>query len=152
MLINSKGGGQLGGELLCTFCHLLNKYKVFYLGDGTSDSVLHRLYLNIERLKGNSDRFDAEIEERIKIIVAGGDGTAGWLLEVVSDLTLSQQPPIATIPLETGKENLFLENWFSITIVVGLYLNFILGSGICCRDIYHFIRFWLKLDKLLQRK
>uniref|UniRef100_M1DWH5 Diacylglycerol kinase variant B n=1 Tax=Solanum tuberosum TaxID=4113 RepID=M1DWH5_SOLTU len=138
VLINSNDGGQLGGELLCTFRHLLNKYKVFYLGDEVPDSVLRRLYLNIERLKGNGDRFSAEIEERMRIIVAGVDGTAGWLLGVVCDLTLSQQPPIATVPLETGKESMFLENWFSITDAVGLHLNFNLDSGICCRDICHF--------------
>ncbi|KAH0685954.1 hypothetical protein KY285_016503 [Solanum tuberosum] len=137
-LNNSKGGGQFGGEFLRTFSHLLNKYKVFNLGDETLDSVLRRLYLNIERLKGNGGRFSAEIEERMRIIVASEDGTSGWLLRVVCDLTLSQQPPIATVPLETGKENLFLENWFSITDVVGLHLNFNLDSGICCRDIRHF--------------
>ncbi|KAH0704899.1 hypothetical protein KY290_009585 [Solanum tuberosum] len=124
LLINSKGGGQLGGELLRTFRHHLNKYKVFDLGD--------------ERLKGNGDRFSAEIEERMSIIVAGEDGTAGWLLGVVCDLTVSQQPPIATVPLKTGKENLFLENWFPITDAVGLHLNFNLDTGICCRDICHF--------------
>ncbi|KAH0738260.1 hypothetical protein KY290_036965 [Solanum tuberosum] len=138
VLINSKGGSQLGGELLCTFRHLLNKYKVFDLGDETPDSVLRRLYLNIERLKGNGDRCSVEIDERMRIIVAVGDGTAGWLLGVVCDLTLSQQPPITTVPLETGKEILFLENWFPITDVVGIHLNFNLDSGICCSDICHF--------------
>uniref|UniRef100_M1C463 Diacylglycerol kinase variant B n=1 Tax=Solanum tuberosum TaxID=4113 RepID=M1C463_SOLTU len=138
VLINSKGGGQLGGELLRTFCHLLNKYKVFDLGDEAPDSVLRRLYLNIERLKGNGDRFSAEIDERMRIIVAVGDGTTGWLLGVVCDLTLSQQPPITTVPLETGKEILFLENWFTIIDAVGIHLNFNLDSGICYRDICHF--------------
>uniref|UniRef100_M1DFG1 Diacylglycerol kinase variant B n=1 Tax=Solanum tuberosum TaxID=4113 RepID=M1DFG1_SOLTU len=137
-LNNSKGGGQFGGELLRTFRHLLNKYKVFNLGDEAPDSVLRRLYLNIERLKGNGGRFFAEIEKRMIIIVASEDGTIGWLLGVICDLTLSQQPPIATVPLEIGKENLFLENWFSITDVVGLHLNFNLNSGICYRDICHF--------------
>lgn len=51
VFINSKSGGQLGGELLRTFRHLLNKYQVFDLGEEAPDSVLRRLYLNIERLK-----------------------------------------------------------------------------------------------------
>ncbi|KAG5629591.1 hypothetical protein H5410_001308 [Solanum commersonii] len=97
LLIYSKGGGQLGGELLRTFRHHLNKYTIFDLGDETLDSVLRRLYFNIERLKGNGDRFSAEIEERMSIIIASEDGTAGWLLGVVCDLTVSQQPPIATL-------------------------------------------------------
>nr|AAG23128.1 calmodulin-binding diacylglycerol kinase [Solanum lycopersicum] len=111
VFVNSKSGGQLGGELLRTFRHLLNKYQVFDLGDEAPDSVLRRLYLNIERLKGNGDHFAAEIEERMKIIVAGGDGTAGWLLGVVSDLKLSQPPPIATVPLGTGNNLPFAFGW-----------------------------------------
>ncbi|KAG5572095.1 hypothetical protein H5410_061861 [Solanum commersonii] len=61
----------------------------------------------------------------MRIIVAGVDGTASWLLGVVCDLTLSQQPPIATIPLETVKENMFLENWFSITDALNVDTNVI---------------------------
>ncbi|KAG5629594.1 hypothetical protein H5410_001311 [Solanum commersonii] len=107
LLIYSKGGGQLGGELLRTFRHHLNKYTIFDLGDETLDSVLRRLYFNIERLKGNGDRFSAEIEERMSIIIASEDGTAGWLLGVVCDLTVSQQPPIATVPLKLEKKTCF---------------------------------------------
>ncbi|KAL6535800.1 Diacylglycerol kinase 5 [Orobanche hederae] len=43
--------------------------------------------------------------------VAGGDGTAGWLLGVVSDLKLSQPPPIATVPLGTGNNLPFAFGW-----------------------------------------
>ncbi|KAL3363984.1 hypothetical protein AABB24_012960 [Solanum stoloniferum] len=111
VFVNSKSGGQLGGELLRTFRHLLNKYQVFDLGEEAPDSVLRRLYLNIERLKGNGDQFAGEIEERMRIIVAGGDGTAGWLLGVVSDLKLSQPPPIATVPLGTGNNLPFAFGW-----------------------------------------
>ncbi|CAN4104882.1 unnamed protein product [Withania somnifera] len=84
---------------------------VFDLGEEAPDSVLRRLYLNIERLKSNGDQFAAEIEERMRIIVAGGDGTAGWLLGVVSDLKLSQPPPIATMPLGTGNNLPFAFGW-----------------------------------------
>ncbi|KAK4368514.1 hypothetical protein RND71_012306 [Anisodus tanguticus] len=111
VFINSNSGGQLGGELLRTFRHLLNKYQVFDLGEEAPDSVLRRLYLNIGRLKSNGDQFAAEIEERMRIIVAGGDGTAGWLLGVVSDLKLSQPPPIATVPLGTGNNLPFAFGW-----------------------------------------
>ncbi|KAI3737710.1 hypothetical protein L2E82_27720 [Cichorium intybus] len=43
--------------------------------------------------------------------VAGGDGTAGWLLGVVSDLKLSHPPPIATVPLGTGNNLPFAFGW-----------------------------------------
>lgn len=51
-----------------SFCYIT--FQVFDLGDEAPDSVLRRLYLNIERLKGNGDHFAAEIEERMKIIVS----------------------------------------------------------------------------------
>ncbi|CAN4087205.1 unnamed protein product [Withania somnifera] len=111
VFINSKSGGQLGGDLLHTYRLLLNKYQVFDLGEETPDSVLHRLYLKLEKLKSNGDKFAPKLEERLRIIVAGGDGTAGWLLGVVSDLKLSQPPPIATVPLGTGNNLPFAFGW-----------------------------------------
>lgn len=43
--------------------------------------------------------------------VAGGDGTASWLLGVVSDLKLPKPPPIATVPLGTGNNLPFSFGW-----------------------------------------
>ncbi|XP_060202416.1 diacylglycerol kinase 5-like isoform X2 [Lycium barbarum] len=111
VFINSKSGGQLGGDLLQTYRSLLNKYQVVDLGEETPDSVLRRLYLNLEKLKNDGDEYATKLGERLRIIVAGGDGTAGWLLGVVSDLKLSQPPPIATMPLGTGNNLPFAFGW-----------------------------------------
>ncbi|XP_060202400.1 diacylglycerol kinase 5-like [Lycium barbarum] len=111
VFINSRSGGQLGGDLLHTYRSLLNRYQVFDLGEETPDSVLRRLYLNLSKLKSNGDEFATLLEERLRIIVAGGDGTAGWLLGVVADLKLSQPPPIATVPLGTGNNLPFAFGW-----------------------------------------
>ncbi|KAL2938041.1 Diacylglycerol kinase 5, partial [Bienertia sinuspersici] len=70
VFVNSKSGGQLGGNLLYTFRSLLNTNQV-----------------------------------------AGGDGTAGWLLGVLCDLKLSHAPPIATMPLGTGNNLPFAFGW-----------------------------------------
>ncbi|PQQ06787.1 diacylglycerol kinase 5 isoform X2 [Prunus yedoensis var. nudiflora] len=67
--------------LLVTYRSLLNETQVFDLGEETPDKV------------------------------AGGDGTAGWLLGVVSDLKLSHSPPIATVPLGTGNNLPFAFGW-----------------------------------------
>lgn len=45
-------------------------FQVFDLGKETPDSVLHRLYLNLEKLKNNGDEFAAKLEERLRIIVS----------------------------------------------------------------------------------
>ncbi|KAJ9671212.1 hypothetical protein PVL29_027277 [Vitis rotundifolia] len=82
VFINSKSSGQLGGDLLITY--------------QAPDESPSRIYVNLEKLK---------------IIVAGGDGIAGWLLGIVSDLKLSWPPPIATVPLGTGNNLLFSFGW-----------------------------------------
>ncbi|KAL2547851.1 Diacylglycerol kinase 5 [Forsythia ovata] len=111
VFINSRSGGQLGGDLLITYRSLLNKNQVFDLGEEAPDSALRRLYLNLERLKVQGDEFALKLEEKLKIIVAGGDGTAGWLLGVVSDLKLSKPPAVATVPLGTGNNLPFAFGW-----------------------------------------
>ncbi|CAE6172216.1 unnamed protein product [Arabidopsis arenosa] len=109
VFINSKSGGQLGAELILTYRTLLNDKQVFDLEEETPDKVLQRIYRNLERLK--DDGFASKIRDKLKIIVAGGDGTAGWLLGVVSDLKLSNPPPIATVPLGTGNNLPFAFGW-----------------------------------------
>ncbi|KAL7143267.1 hypothetical protein ABFS83_08G180400 [Erythranthe nasuta] len=111
VFINSKSGGQLGGELLVTCRSILNRNQVFDLGEKTPDKVLHQLYFNLEKHKKNGDNLSAEIQRKLRIVVAGGDGTAGWLLGVVSDLKLAQPPPIATMPLGTGNNLPFSFGW-----------------------------------------
>lgn len=111
VFINSKSGGQLGGELLVTYRTVLNKNQVFDLGEKAPDKVLHQLYVTLGTLKNSGDTFAAEIEKRLRIIVAGGDGTASWLLGVVCDLKLPQPPPIATVPLGTGNNLPFSFGW-----------------------------------------
>ncbi|KAF8409375.1 hypothetical protein HHK36_005450 [Tetracentron sinense] len=111
VFINSKSGGQLGGDLLITYRGLLNKNQVFDLGEEAPDKVLHKLYVTLEKLKLSGDGFATEIQKRLRIIGAGGDGTASWLLGVVCDLKLSHPPPIATVPLGTGNNLPFSFGW-----------------------------------------
>ncbi|XP_022944600.1 diacylglycerol kinase 5-like isoform X1 [Cucurbita moschata] len=111
VFINSRSGGQLGGSLLSTYRSLLNEKQVFDLGEEAPDVVLRRFFLNLEKLKLNGDEIAVEIQKRLRLIVAGGDGTAGWLLGVVCDLKLSYSPPIATVPLGTGNNLPFAFGW-----------------------------------------
>ncbi|KAK7257479.1 hypothetical protein RIF29_31492 [Crotalaria pallida] len=111
VFVNSKSGGQLGGDLLTTYRALLNQKQVFDLGEQAPDKVLRTIYANLENLKLRGDQFAIKTMERLKLIVAGGDGTAGWLLGVVCDLKLSHPPPIATVPLGTGNNLPFAFGW-----------------------------------------
>ncbi|KAE9616843.1 hypothetical protein Lal_00034153 [Lupinus albus] len=111
VFVNSKSGGQLGGDLLTTYRDLLNQNQVFDLLEQAPDKVLRTIYANLENLKLLGDQFAIKTMERLKLIVAGGDGTAGWLLGVVCDLKLSHPPPIATVPLGTGNNLPFAFGW-----------------------------------------
>ncbi|XP_038900768.1 diacylglycerol kinase 5-like isoform X3 [Benincasa hispida] len=111
VFINSRSGGQLGGSLLSTYRSLLNEKQVFDLGEEAPDEVLRRIFLNLEKLKLNGDEIAVDIQKKLRLIVAGGDGTAGWLLGVVCDLKLSHPPPIATVPLGTGNNLPFAFGW-----------------------------------------
>ncbi|KMZ63329.1 Diacylglycerol kinase [Zostera marina] len=110
VFINSKSGGQQGTALLETYRRLLNKSQVFDLEEGTPQEFLERIYRNLDKLKKDDELAD-EIEKKLRLIVAGGDGTAGWLLGVVCDLNLSRPPPIATVPLGTGNNLPFSFGW-----------------------------------------
>ncbi|TKY66905.1 Diacylglycerol kinase 5 [Spatholobus suberectus] len=111
VFVNSKSGGQLGGDLLKTYRTLLNPKQVVDLGEHAPDKILREVYANLEGLNQRGDQFAINIKERLKLIVAGGDGTAGWLLGVVCDLKLSHPPPIATVPLGTGNNLPFAFGW-----------------------------------------
>ncbi|GKC43674.1 diacylglycerol kinase 5, partial [Tanacetum coccineum] len=63
---------------------------------GTAQLFLHPWYMH---------------DASTRLQVAGGDGTAGWILGVISDLTLAQPPPVATVPLGTGNNLLFAFGW-----------------------------------------
>ncbi|KAK2974625.1 hypothetical protein RJ640_029737 [Escallonia rubra] len=107
VFINSKSGGHLGGELLMTYRSLLNKNQVVDLRENAPDKVLHQLYA-----QKSGDKMSFEIQKRLRLIVAGGDGTANWLLGVVSDLKLAQPPPVATEGRHTYRGGFW--NYFSM--------------------------------------
>jgi hypothetical protein len=111
VFINTKSGGLLGCNLIVTYRKLLNHAQVFDLLDEAPDKVLHKLYSNLERLKHGGDTLASEIYRRLRLIVAGGDGTAGWLLGIVSDLKLAHPPPVATVPLGTGNNLPYSFGW-----------------------------------------
>ncbi|KAG6519255.1 hypothetical protein ZIOFF_022747 [Zingiber officinale] len=122
VFINTKSGGQLGGDLLVTFHKVLNKLQVFDLQSEAPDKVLHQIYGNLEKLKAKGDHLAAEILNRLRLIVAGGDGTANWLLGVICDLKLARPPPLATMPLGTGNNIPFSFGWV-VGVSFGLQLN-----------------------------
>ncbi|KVI11275.1 hypothetical protein Ccrd_010317, partial [Cynara cardunculus var. scolymus] len=86
IFVNSKSGGQMGGELLVTYRSVLNENQVFDFGEEDPDKVLRRLYVfdfgeedpdkvlrrlyvTLENLKLNRDALTTKIEKHLRIIV-----------------------------------------------------------------------------------
>eukprot|EP00042_Codosiga_hollandica_P058447 m.881564 g.881564 ORF g.881564 m.881564 type:complete len:1062 (+) comp59862_c0_seq10:277-3462(+) len=96
VFINPRSGGNKGAKLLGAFQWCLNPRQVFNLMARDDNN----------RPSGP----DAAIElfkdvENLHILVCGGDGTVGWVLEVIDKLGYTpRQIPVAVLPLGTGND------------------------------------------------
>jgi len=97
VFINRKSGGQQGTKLFYEFCHLLGREQVFDLADGGP-------------IKGLLTWKDIP---NTRILVAGGDGSVGWVLAYMDKLNYSKLPPVAILPLGTGNDLARQINWGS---------------------------------------
>lgn len=52
---------------------IMNKFQVFDLGEEAPDGVLHRVFLNFEKLKLSGDEFVPKIKEKLRIIVSSSN-------------------------------------------------------------------------------
>eukprot|EP00039_Didymoeca_costata_P020004 m.339684 g.339684 ORF g.339684 m.339684 type:complete len:734 (+) comp18911_c0_seq1:188-2389(+) len=96
VLINPKSGSKQGAKLLQELRRLLNPRQVFSLLEMGADNkvVGPRKALEIYR--------DCP---RVRVLVCGGDGTVGWVLDVMDSLNLTdRQIPVGFLPLGTGND------------------------------------------------
>ncbi|XP_019700505.1 diacylglycerol kinase theta isoform X3 [Harpegnathos saltator] len=91
IFVNLKSGGCQGPQLLSSFRKLLNPYQVFDLENG---GPLPGLYV-FRHIKD------------YKILVCGGDGTIGWVLQCLDNVGQDSEcssPACAIVPLGTGND------------------------------------------------
>uniref|UniRef100_A0A0A9W342 Diacylglycerol kinase n=1 Tax=Lygus hesperus TaxID=30085 RepID=A0A0A9W342_LYGHE len=98
VFVNVKSGGCQGLELITSFRKLLNPYQVFDLDNG---GPLPGLYV-FRHIKD------------YKILVCGGDGTIGWVLQCLDNVGQDSEcssPPCAIVPLGTGNDLARVLRW-----------------------------------------
>lgn len=55
-----------------------------------------------QEAEASGDKQARVYRERLRVLVAGGDGTIAWIMGVIKTLGLRPPPPVAIMPLGTG--------------------------------------------------
>ncbi|KAJ0962226.1 hypothetical protein J5N97_030054 [Dioscorea zingiberensis] len=107
VFVNAKSGGRHGPMLKDRLQQLIGEDQVYDLSIvKPSDFVQYGLAC-LEELSSRGDYCAQTTREKLRIMVAGGDGTVGWILGSLAELHLKSRepvPPIGIIPLGTGND------------------------------------------------
>ncbi|PKI59867.1 hypothetical protein CRG98_019749, partial [Punica granatum] len=107
VFINSKSGGRHGHELKLRLHQLIAEEQVFDLKDVKPHEFVQYGLGCLEKLASTGDKCAEETRKRIRVMVAGGDGTVGWVLGCLGELNSQGRdpvPPVGIIPLGTGND------------------------------------------------
>ncbi|KAH9654086.1 diacylglycerol kinase 7 [Citrus sinensis] len=107
VFINSRSGGRHGPELKERLQELMGKEQVFDLSEVKPHEFVQYGLACLEKLAELGDFCAKDTRQKMRIVVAGGDGTVGWVLGSVGELNKQGRepvPPVAIIPLGTGND------------------------------------------------
>ncbi|KAF7154069.1 hypothetical protein RHSIM_Rhsim01G0009300 [Rhododendron simsii] len=107
VFINPNSGGRHGPKLKSRLQELMGEEQVFDL-----QSVRPHVFVQyglgcLEKMAELGDSCAQETREKLRVVVAGGDGTVGWVLGCLGELHKQGRepvPPTAIIPLGTGND------------------------------------------------
>ncbi|KAF6149075.1 hypothetical protein GIB67_018653 [Kingdonia uniflora] len=107
VFVNSRSGGRHGPALKERLQELMGEEQVFDLSVVKPSEFVQYGLGYLEKLASLGDHCAKETREKMKVMVAGGDGTAGWVLGSLAELFSQDRkpvPPTGIIPLGTGND------------------------------------------------
>ncbi|XP_011012646.1 PREDICTED: diacylglycerol kinase 7-like [Populus euphratica] len=107
VFVNSRSGGRHGPELKERLQQLMGEEQVFDLSDVNPREFVDYGLVCLEKLADLGDYCAKDTRDMLRIMVAGGDGTVGWVLGSLTELHTQDRkpvPPVAVIPLGTGND------------------------------------------------
>uniref|UniRef100_A0A0D9VVF1 Diacylglycerol kinase n=1 Tax=Leersia perrieri TaxID=77586 RepID=A0A0D9VVF1_9ORYZ len=96
VFINKRSGAQRGDSLKHRLHFLLNPVQVFELSSSQGPETGLLLFRKVPHFR---------------ILVCGGDGTVGWVLDAIDKQNYESPPPVAVLPAGTGNDLSRILSW-----------------------------------------
>ncbi|ONK78893.1 uncharacterized protein A4U43_C01F730 [Asparagus officinalis] len=107
VFINPRSGGRQGTALKAKLLEFMGEEQVLDLTVTKPPDFFQYGLACLENLASLGDDCAKSVRESLRIMVAGGDGTVGWVLGSAGELHLQNRlpvPPTGIIPLGTGND------------------------------------------------
>uniref|UniRef100_A0A7N0ZYA6 Diacylglycerol kinase n=1 Tax=Kalanchoe fedtschenkoi TaxID=63787 RepID=A0A7N0ZYA6_KALFE len=107
IFVNSKSGGRYGPVLKERLQVLMGQEQVFDLWEVKPHEFVQYGLGCLEKMAEVGDICAKETRDKMRVMVAGGDGTVGWVLGCLGELSAQGRhpmPPVGIIPLGTGND------------------------------------------------